>query len=171
MQPPEGDFSSQLQQYVNDRKRYREDNDAPICNDFSQYAPSGKCKCGKDCREIVVCSYYHGDISSLETQFCSCVDVKCPKTNPNRARKWLGAKSIMVREVLSSLYARNVMDHIVLLSALVWGALWRDAARWVLCFPLSSGPGANCFASFSALHCRCRRISMLSWAGGGRATA
>ena len=38
MQPPEGDFTSQLQHYVNDRKRSREDNDAPICNDFCQYA-------------------------------------------------------------------------------------------------------------------------------------
>ena len=101
MQPPEGDFSSQLQQYVNDRKRSREDKDAPICNDFSQYDGVGG----------------------------------------GRGR-----------------------DRLLLL---------RDPRVLVLlCFPLSSGPGANSFASFSALHCgwKRRRISMPSWAGGGRAT-
>ena len=45
-------------------------------------------------------------------------------------RKWLGAKSIIVRQVLTSLYARKVVDHIVLLSALMCDAVWIDAARW-----------------------------------------
>ena len=45
-------------------------------------------------------------------------------------RKWLGARSIIVRQVLTSLYARKVVDHIVLLSALMCDAVWIDAARW-----------------------------------------
>ena len=47
MQPPEGDFSSQLQQYVNDRKRSRKDNDAPICNDFLNMHLLGNASMGR----------------------------------------------------------------------------------------------------------------------------
>ena len=83
-------------------------------------------------------------------------------------RKWLGAKSIIVRQVLSNLYARNVVDHIVLLSALMCDAVWSDAARW-RCWELGAvrmgwavvgvAIGCCCFAipaysSCCASHCR-----------------
>ena len=153
-------------------------------------------------REIAVCSCYHGDNSSLETQFCSCVDIKCPKPNPNRAKKvaWrkvnhcssssqqpVCKKCAGPHRLIKCLDVRCCVERCGALGVLgagscedgVGGGRGRDRLLLLLdlhvlvllCFPLSSGPGANFFASFSALLCRCRRISMLSWAVGGRATA
>lgn len=80
------DFAKQLTDHVKERKRSRDESDA-VCNDYARYAPSRKCKWGKNCREISVCSYYHGDCASLSTQFCSCDDIDCLKPHPNRAKK------------------------------------------------------------------------------------
>ena len=84
--PDDDDFADQLSRHVNERKRAREES-VTVCNDYTRLAPSRKCKWGKSCREIGVCSYYHGDLAALSTQFCYCSDVDCPKPHPNRAKK------------------------------------------------------------------------------------
>lgn len=80
------EYAEQLERHVNEGKRAREETDI-VCNDYTRYAPSRKCKWGTRCREIDVCSYYHGDCSSLATKFCSCSETDCPKPHPNRAKK------------------------------------------------------------------------------------
>ena len=84
MQDERDDYSAQLARHISERKRSREE---VVCDDYVRYAPSRKCKWGKACREIDVCSYYHGDCSSLANQFCSCKDIGCLKPHPNRAKK------------------------------------------------------------------------------------
>ena len=85
MQEQGYDFAEQLARHVSERKRPREEE--TVCSDFTRLAPSRKCKWGTRCREKDVCSYYHGDDSSLETQFCLCNLIECPKPHPNRAKK------------------------------------------------------------------------------------
>lgn len=89
--PDDDDFADQLSRHVNERERVCYDYDVNerkrVCNDYTRLAPSRRCKWGKSCREIDVCSYYHGDSASLSTQFCSCFDADCPRPHPNRAKK------------------------------------------------------------------------------------
>ena len=83
-EPQSDGFAEQLAHHVSERKRAREE---AVCSDFTRFAPSRKCKWGKNCREIDVCSYYHGDGLSWATQFCSCDSIDCPKPHPKRAKK------------------------------------------------------------------------------------
>jgi len=53
---------------------------------FRNMAPARRCKYGSRCRDRMQCTFYHGDGADLSRQFCSCVDISCPKPHPDRRR-------------------------------------------------------------------------------------
>jgi hypothetical protein len=58
---------------------------ARSCEDkFCNMAPARRCRYGWECRDRMRCSFYHGEMSDLRTQFCDCVELECPKPHPER---------------------------------------------------------------------------------------
>ena len=51
---------------------------------FRNMAPARRCRYGWECRDRMRCTFYHGEMSDLRTQFCNCVEPGCPKPHPER---------------------------------------------------------------------------------------
>jgi hypothetical protein len=83
---------------------HEDDDDSPVnddqrkakaldCEDrnmtdrFINMAPARRCKFALECRNRMYCSFYHGAAADLARQFCSCVDIECPKPHPDRRRR------------------------------------------------------------------------------------
>lgn len=92
-------YAAELTSYVNER----DESNSSLCRDFKRkrsiddgkllsfnnqkLSPSLRCKWGLKCREMEICSFYHGYEVSLSTDFCSCTDKMCLKPHPDRAQK------------------------------------------------------------------------------------